>query len=505
TWYVTGTALSGTLANPRTGYYSTVIDTTTIGYGIWPISIRARTWANASEFADTSIQLTLTITRIPTTVLRPANLDVYWGWSGNIEFIYSAGAFGNVTGANAPFTWDVLSGNATAGPNGRYFVFVNTSQVTPGFYTLSLTLSKENYQEGPASILIRVLETPTSIYVDSVDYTPAYAGTLLSLTNLQIPLGESMIIDFWYNDTDDSDGYLGGLSGAFATANSLLRGPTIDAPLNIPLVDLGNGLYRVSFDTMNPAIAAIVTDEPYRFYIEMDLANRTIAEVLIRIEVIEIPTELVVIGDLPTTIVNGDSYTILVFLNDTWHNVGLPGQSSPDIGSDTGAVRWDWEELSEPGYYNLILLTGGILNAGSGFVTVTLDIPDHQSMTAVVQISVTPNQFDEWLLLLLFIGLPIGFVAVVSIGAYVRIWNVPKRLRQINGLIKSIRKGKIPSPVVEAKSRQELVADLFNDTFSEMKVTRVASQMPEESIPIEVPEMGDLPACHHDESRRRRA
>ncbi|MHA2041478.1 MAG: hypothetical protein ACW975_06390 [Candidatus Thorarchaeota archaeon] len=123
TWYVTGTALSGTLANPRTGYYSTVIDTTTIGYGIWPISIRARTWANASEFADTSIQLTLTITRIPTTVLRPANLDVYWGWSGNIEFIYSAGAFGNVTGANAPFTWDVLSGNATAGPNGRYFVF----------------------------------------------------------------------------------------------------------------------------------------------------------------------------------------------------------------------------------------------------------------------------------------------------------------------------------------------------------------------------------------------
>ncbi|MHA2386939.1 MAG: hypothetical protein ACXAEE_12080, partial [Candidatus Thorarchaeota archaeon] len=386
TWYVTGTALSGTLANPRTGYYSTVIDTTTIGYGIWPISIRARTWANASEFADTSIQLTLTITRIPTTVLRPANLDVYWGWSGNIEFIYSAGAFGNVTGANAPFTWDVLSGNATAGPNGRYFVFVNTSQVTPGFYTLSLTLSKENYQEGPASILIRVLETPTSIYVDSVVYTPAYEGSLLSPTNLQIPLGESMIIEFWYNDTDDSDGYLGGLSGAFATVNSFLRGPTIDTPLNISLIEVGIGLYRVSFDTTNPAIAAMVTEEPYRFYIEMNLANRTIAEILIRIEVIDIPTEMVILSALPGELVNGESVSFDVFLNDTWHNVGLAGQDIA-ISSETlqGVVGWNSEDLGN-GNYRIILSTSGIWNQGSGFITIAVDIPGYAAMATEVRL-----------------------------------------------------------------------------------------------------------------------
>jgi hypothetical protein len=492
TWYVTGTALSGTLTNPRTGYFSTVVDTTTIGYGIWPISIRARTWANASEFADTSIQLTLTITRIPTTVIRPGNLDVYWGWSGNIEFIYSAGSFGNVTGANAPYTWDVVIGNATAGPNGRYLVFVNTSLVAPGFYTLSLTLSKENYQEGPASILIRVLEVPTSIFVDSVVYTPAYGGNLLSLTDLQIPLGESMIIDLWYNDTDDSEGYLGGLPGAFATANSFLRGPTIDTPLNVSLIGLGLGLYRISFDTTDPAIAAMITDEPYRFYIEMELANRRIAEILIRIVVIDISTEMIVLSELPDQLVNGDSFTFDVFLNDTWHNVGLTGQEATFSSEGLqGIVDLDWQEVGN-GYYRVTMNTGGFLNSGSGFVTISVEIPGYASMAVEAQLTVVFNPTDELLQTAFVFGLPISILVVLLLGAYIRVWSVPKRIRQINGQIKAIRKGKIPDPLSDVSSRTELLAELYNDTFTEMKLTRTASQMPEESVSIEIPEMGDL-------------
>ncbi|MFX1261580.1 MAG: hypothetical protein ACFFAZ_05800 [Promethearchaeota archaeon] len=493
TWYIVGTSLTGTLANPRTGYFSTVVDTITIGYGIWPITIRARTWDNASEFADTSIQLTLTITRIPTTVIRPGNIDVYWGWNGNIEFIYSAGSFGNVTGANAPFNWDVVSGNATEGPNGRYFVFVNTSLVAPGFYTLSLTLSKENYQEGPASILIRVLEVPTSIFVDSVVYTPAYGGTLPSMTDLQIPLGESMVIDLWYNDTDASEGYIGGLSGAFATGNSFLRGPTIDTPLSVSLVDVGHGLYRLTFDTTNPAIAAIVTDEPYRFYIEMDLENRRIADILIRIVVIDIPTDIVILTELPDSLVNGDSFTFDVFLNDTWHNLGLSGQTATFSNSERlqGVVDWAWEEVGN-GYYRIIMSTGGLLNSGSGFATISVEIPGYASMTFETHLEVVPNQTDEVLQTALVYGLPISLLVVILLGAYIRVWSVPKRIRQINKQIKAISKGKIPAPLSDVRSRTEILAALFNDTYSQMKLTRVAAQMPEESVSIEIPEMGDL-------------
>ncbi|MFX1440544.1 MAG: hypothetical protein ACFFFD_09880, partial [Promethearchaeota archaeon] len=78
------------------------------------------------------------------------------------------------------------------------------------------------------------------------------------------------------------------------------------------------------------------------------------------------------------------------------------------------------------------------------------------------------------------------------LGAYVRVWSVPKRIRQINGQIKALRKGKIPKPIDGVMSRQELVAGLFNDTYIELKLKRTPSQMPEESIDIAVPEMGEL-------------
>jgi phosphoribosylaminoimidazole-succinocarboxamide synthase len=56
----------------------------------------------------------------------------------------------------------------------------------------------------------------------------------------------------------------------------------------------------------------------------------------------------------------------------------------------------------------------------------------------------------------------------------------------------SLKKGKIPKPIDDVPSRQEILADLFNDTYSEVDIKRAAYHMPEESITIEVPEMGEL-------------
>jgi len=85
-----------------------------------------------------------------------------------------------------------------------------------------------------------------------------------------------------------------------------------------------------------------------------------------------------------------------------------------------------------------------------------------------------------------------AMIVILILVGYVRIWSVPKRLRQISGQIKAIRKGKIPGAIKDVKSRQELVADLFNDTFEETGIKRATYQMPEESVEIAVPEMGEL-------------
>jgi len=89
-------------------------------------------------------------------------------------------------------------------------------------------------------------------------------------------------------------------------------------------------------------------------------------------------------------------------------------------------------------------------------------------------------------------GLPMGLILLMIGFAYVRVWSVPKRLRQINGQIKALRKGKVPKPITEAASRQALIADLFNDTYAKLEITRTSEQMPEESVPVDVPELGEL-------------
>ncbi|MHA2057939.1 MAG: hypothetical protein ACW979_09950, partial [Candidatus Thorarchaeota archaeon] len=300
-------------------------------------------------------------------------------------------------------------------------------------------------------------------------------------------------IDFWYNDTDNSEGFIGGIAGATATINSNLRGPSIDGYLNVTLIYLGGGLYRVVFDTMDAAIAAAVDSEEYRLYIEMALDNRTTTDILFRIEVINIPTELVIVGTPPAILTNGESVTLELFYRDIWHNLGISGAAFTTNVSSGSPFSASIEAGSTSGQYFVTLSTGGILfSPGTGTVLINLSAESYSLSTESLFIEVIQSNIDVLVTNGVVYGLPIVLVIAVIGIAYMRIWSVPKRLRQINAQIKVIRKGKVPKPVGDAKSRQELITDLFNDTFEETGITRIVEQIPEESIPVEVPELGEL-------------
>ena len=109
-----------------------------------------------------------------------------------------------------------------------------------------------------------------------------------------------------------------------------------------------------------------------------------------------------------------------------------------------------------------------------------------------ITVSANPNETDILIAQFTNIGLPISFVIITLLGLYVRVWSVPKRIRQINGQVKALRKGKMPKPITDVKGRSELILELFNDTYAKMAITRTAAEMPDESILIDVPEMGEL-------------
>jgi hypothetical protein len=479
------------------GTFSTYIDTILIGYGIVPVSLRFIPWNNMSLYATSSKLITVAITRIQTSVTPPSGREFYWGWSGYLEFIYWSESFGTgVDGANVTLTLPGLeSTEAIDLNNGTYLVFLNTSLLrgSTSFLPLTVSFTKANHLEANAIIQIRILEVPTEISVDTIVYTPTYSGILGDLINLQIPIGDSMAIDFWYNDTDTSEGFVGGLSSALSTLDTLLRGPTIDTPLNVSIIDLGDGLYRVIFDTMDPEISAIVHSEEYRLNIVMTLGNRTTANILFRIEIINTPTELVIVDTPPALMTNGDTVTVELFYHDTWHDVGISGATFSANVSAGSPFSASMEAGSAPGQYFLTLNTGGIMfSPGSGTVTINLNAESYSLGSESLFIEVVQSGVDVLVTNGVVYGLPLVLVAVILGMAYLRVWSVPKRLRQINSQIKTIRKGKMPKPVSDVKSRLELITDLFNDTYEDLRISRTTEQLPEESIPVEVPELGGL-------------
>ncbi|MFW9800053.1 MAG: hypothetical protein ACFFD9_06435, partial [Candidatus Thorarchaeota archaeon] len=256
---------------------------------------------------------------------------------------------------------------------------------------------------------------------------------------------------------------------------------------------LSNGFYSLVFDTRNPLIAAAVSPEPYTLSLEMYLENRTRRDITFQIYVIETQTELVLQNSLPGELINGQTFVLEVFYNDTWHGAGIP-EATLNVSTVPSIAQVTYEESDTvPGLYLVTISPSGIWNSGSGFLVISVDRGSFLGITVDdIRVVVVLSDMDILTLNLAQYGLPIAVVVIMLLIGYVRIWSVPKRLRQINAQIKALRKGKMPSAISGVKNRQQLVADLFNDTFEELKIKRVAYQMPEESVQVEVPEMGEL-------------
>ncbi|MFO7835350.1 MAG: hypothetical protein R6V83_01755 [Candidatus Thorarchaeota archaeon] len=497
-WYLADTGQSGNFTNAGDGVYWVAFNTTedAPGFGIWGLSFKARPYANASEFAGSTASLSLTVKKITTQADRPPSLEVYWGWKGNVSFTYVDLSFNDtIAQADAPYALSEIRGTATAVGDGEYLVPVDTSLLVPDTYQLSLTFTKENYQEATAVIRIAVLEVPTEI----VPEAPEKNCVENESTDLVVPVGESVDITFFYNDTDDSDGYVGGLENAVNITG--ISHTNLLETIRFDLEELGDGYYRYSFDTTSSALyqegGPRSSPNPYTLLVKLELANRTTATIRISVTIIDIPTELSII-QVDRNLLYGDRGRIVIYYNDTWHNQPVTGANLSITGESELkllSIEDSYPDEDRPGYYIVEYVAASpLLQADSGISTLVLLIEMENTEAQVIEqdVTVNPTQAAETLNTAFTFGTPISIVIILLLLAYIKIWSVPKRLRQINGQIKSLEKGKLPSPVEEAKSRQHLVAELYNDTYKEVELTKAPEEMPPEAIEVEVPELGEL-------------
>jgi hypothetical protein len=330
---------------------------------------------------------------------------------------------------------------------------------------------------------------------------------------LQVPFGDSIPISFFYNDTDDSDGYIGGLSGATITAT--IDGGGIRTSITFYVEDFENGTYYFVFDSTSVELferfqsnPQALPDAPFTLIIEVDLLYReghtAQNAISITITIIERPTTLEFSSDDvdidSITMFYGETINITINYFESWLGSGDGITNAyftvtPD--RENVLVTIDNVTTPTPGVYVLTirvdapLIPIGISNDVID-ITIGLHLDNYEKKEHEFSVTILLTPEQESMGLAISLATPTLFIVFLVAMLWTRHFSIPKRLRQINSQIKTLKKGKIPKPVEDSKSRQELVAELFNDTFQKLEITRQAIDMPDVAVPIKVPEIREL-------------
>jgi len=476
------------------GYYFLLLNTSDYSAGTYTLRISAKPLALA--YGSNSTTTTISIRNIRASVSDPIVDNFIWGGSRLLLFNYSD-TDRDLFILNATVTYELGSfkGNALDLGNGSYGVFVDSSLLPTDIRTsLTVNFDKSNFESIKRTMLLRVTDIPTRVDV----YSPSDNQIQNDTKNLQVPYGDIIEIILFYSSTasPSETPYVGGIAGV--DANREINGPGVLGGY-IALDDRGLGYYSFMFNTT----LYIIDPEQYTLKFVFSPENYTKVSVTVTIHIIRVPTAAALVGfEEGFTMFFGDSRDIVLNFTDVWPSHGRVGVSNANLSSveitTTGALTISvlGGVPGQDGNYRVNILSPRGLFPPTKEVVVTIEFTFERAnyTTSSVRMTVTLVLSQSDIMWWNIVGLvtPISVLAMSFLILWVKVFSVPKRLRQINGQIKALRKGRMPKPVDEAKSRQQLVTDLFNDTFVELSLTRTVDQMPAESVAIAIPEMGEL-------------
>jgi hypothetical protein len=484
-WSLSGTVYTGEFLNGTSiggpGYF--YFDFETWDYSASTYTLRITAYPNIGMFAYSSNLTTLIIEPIETSVESTYLSPKIWGWTGWINFTYWDLLFDRgIPGANVFVDWDGAESIFESVANGTYRIFINASLVSPGIYPVSVRFLMDNYKSGTGVFTLSVKEVPTSITA----FVPTINQIDNDVLNLVVPYGDILPLVLFYNDS----WYDRGIPGATEMTGVIL-GESIPERDYLLLEEMSDGNYSLLIDTTR----WVVSPNPYRLILSFYLANWSRATINIHITIINVPTSLQIDGPTSLTMSYGQAYSIWVFYYDAWEGhsgEGIAGGSMNATSLDPRyvIVSLNQSDPSRPGWYEIRV--SSLRTQGSAIVSIILSKDNYESASELIAISVEPSEFDLLLERVVIFGVPIGLIILAGAVLWTRLFSVPKRLREIGGMVRTISKGKIPVTPDNVSSRQEIVANLFNEIAGPIGITKAASSMPSEAIATDVPEIEEL-------------
>ena len=483
TWNSPELGTNGTLVNGiltgGSGYYYYDFNTSQGIAALHTFIISANPPNLDYERADNSTSIF--VKNLEATIVSPGSPEFVWGWAGLVNVTYYDDFHAQGMQADfSAYSWAGGFGSASYQGGGVYGIPINTTTLRPGTYTITIEFRKANYEDVELTIRIHISTVPTEITI----LLPELYRVGDSWTNLRVPYGDILTVTLLYNDTNSARGIP---DASYNT--SFYSGPGVyEEPLI--LTNHGNGNYSFVFNTPDWNLFSRVS-----FHIRFMLENYTTAVFVFEITIITIQTNLEIDGPSVMPLHWGMNTTFWVYYSDAW-----PGHSGEGITDatfvvdnqhpDFATVEYLGPDASRPGYYQFRVIAHRA--QGSAVVTIKFNKTYYDANEVIFTVPVSPSPEDIAMQNMITYGGALIIILILGSLVWVRVLRVPKIIRIISGQIRQVRRGKVPKRAKDAKTRQALLAEIFNELYEPTGLRRKASQMPGEPIIIEVPEIDEL-------------
>jgi len=322
------------------------------------------------------------------------NQEFVWGWNGTLSFEYWNDTLDQgIENATVQYWWAYDTGYAIEIGNGTYAIQIDTSQVFPGGpYPLTIFASKPGQEPLNELVYIMVNEVPTEIVV-STPIQNQNGGPL----DLLVPLGDTINITLFYNDTDSSDNYVGGIPDAESLCE--IWGPTLFWS-DYLVIELGNGYYNILFDSLDPLLYSttggepVLSSVPYFLNVLLHSQNRSASEISLRISIIEIPTYVEELSyHDPLTLCEGESFVLALQYTDAWHDTPISDASILVSCNNSDVLQIMTilnQSETDSGLYTITVYA---LSPGPAILSITIEKDFYCSYTESFLVLVVP---DPW-------------------------------------------------------------------------------------------------------------
>jgi hypothetical protein len=448
------------------GYYSALVNTSDLSVQEWPVFINSEN----PGYTPSQIQFTLNVEVVDTeiVILTPATLSGYYGEEVTfLLFFNDTHANEGIFDAITNYTLEQFRGSLIDLGDGTYSLTVNTSLVLAGSVPHDITVSfrKENFRF--ASSLVKLLVNPIRTEI---------AGA--SEMEFAVYDDYTTLFGFWddLHETWITDG--------FATATWEFG--------TVQLTNLNNGSY--AFGPTEAGLATALQDRtvPYRIRITISRGNYSLGEIEFFLTIREIATS-VVASDLPTPIFVGRLFLLNITFLDDDHSLAITEAEISVISISnlltTNLLReTDYDIDYGNGTYTLAFRAPGLAYYS---LRIIFSKVDYQSAEAEFDIytELTPEQEA---LVLGFQYSTIALLLLASLGAlYFRVLSIPRLLRIIRRMIRSLSKGRIPKPA-DVPLRRLMLLAMMNEDLKQVGIQKSVDDVSLSTVDVTAMDVEDL-------------